>query len=68
MLDIFSKWENKCKYLFFWKRRNDSNIALPFTRVFQSEFDKMKANRQSCQLDGSRSRRGGTSLNETGGM
>lgn len=49
-----------------------------FARIFQNEFDgkkmykkkkkKLKEKTQSCQLDSSHRRRGGTSLNERGGM
>lgn len=77
MWSTISRGENTIKYTL--EETRHGNVALPFSREYfrtslmgkkctKKKKKKLKEKTQSCQLDSSHRRRGGTSLNERGGM
>ena len=66
MFFFFFLGGNRIQYIL--EEEKYTNIMLHLHEYLRTSHIDLKANRQSCQLDGSHSRRGGTSSNETGGM
>lgn len=76
MWSTISRGENTIKYILEETRHGNArclfceNISerVWWEKNVQKKKKKLKEKTQSCQLDSSHRRRGGTSLNERGGM